>query len=304
MLQRRKKCHDGGRTGRRDGAAAYNGAVASCERARHECGRPLRSPTKERIHDPIHRYHLRAGRLPARGRWPAPGAHLPVHHLEVRHVRAHGAPVRPGGGRLLLHPPAEPHQRCRGGQDRRARGRYGGHADLVGPGCQLLRGVQYRRLRRPCGRELRHLRRHVQPASAHDGPHGARVHVRRSALHRRGARGGVPPQHQVRLRRDDRQPGAVGARHRALRQGRACTRRAADRGQHVPDARHVPPDRVGRRHRDALDHQVHRRPRRDGGRRDRGFRQVRLDGACRQVPRADHAGRELPWRHLRREVRP
>ena len=65
VLQRRKKCHDGGRTGRRDGAAAYNGAVASCERARHECGRPLRSPTKERIHDPIHRHHLRAGRLPA-----------------------------------------------------------------------------------------------------------------------------------------------------------------------------------------------------------------------------------------------
>ena len=59
---------------------------------------------------------------------------------------------------------AEPHERCRGREDRRAGGRHGSHAHVVGPGGQLLRRVQHRGLRRPRGGQLRHLRRHVQPA--------------------------------------------------------------------------------------------------------------------------------------------
>ena len=91
-------------------------------------------------------HRLRARRLPPRRRRAAPRfPHLPVHHLEVRHQRAHGPPVRPGRGRLLLHAPRKPHERRRGREDRRAGGRHRGHAHVVGAGGELLRRVQHRR---------------------------------------------------------------------------------------------------------------------------------------------------------------
>ena len=51
-----------------------------------------------------------------------------------------------------------------------------------------------------------------------------------------------------------------------------------------PHAGAVPSHRVGRRHRHAFHHQVHGRSRGVCRRRHRGLRQVRLGGACRQVP--------------------
>ena len=125
-------------------------------------------------------------------------------HLEVRHERAHGPPVRPRGGRVLLHASGEPHERLRGGQNRRARGRHGGHAHVVGPGCELLRRVQHRRRGRSCRSQLGHLRRHVQPAGRDHEAHGPGMHVRFARLHRRGAGGRVPAEHEGRVRRDTR----------------------------------------------------------------------------------------------------
>jgi len=51
--------------------------------------------------------------------------------------------------------------------------------------------------------------------------------------------------------------------------GRACARCAPHRRQHLPHARELPSHRVGCRHRDALHNQVHGRPRRCRGWRDR-----------------------------------
>ena len=48
-------------------------------------------------------------------------------------------------------------------------------------------------------------------------------------LHSRRARRRFPSQHQGRVRRNHRQPGARRARHREIRRGRTCPRRAADR---------------------------------------------------------------------------
>ena len=83
---------------------------------------------------------------------------------------------------------------------------------------------------------------------------------------RRLAEGG-PREHEGVLRRDDRQPGRERAGHRGGGGHRARARAAADRGQHVRLAVPVPPDRVGRRHRDPLGDQVHRRPRHQHRRR-------------------------------------
>ena len=59
--------------------------------------------------------------------------------------------------------------------------------------------------------------------------------------------------------------------------GRTRARAAADRGQHVRDAVSVPPDRVGRGHRDPLGDQVHRRAR-DEHRRASSSRPARSIG--------------------------
>ena len=75
--------------------------------------------------------------------------------------------------------------------------------------------------------------------------------------------------------------------------GRPRDRRAADRRQHRRLAVPHPPARVGRRHRRALRHQVHRRPRHLHRRRHRRRRHLRLLGE-RQVPDVHRARPELP----------
>ena len=82
-------------------------------------------------------------------------------------------------------------------------------------------------------------------------------------------RAAVQPEHQGVLRRDHRQPPQRRARHRGRLGRRPRGRRAADRRQHRRLAVADPPARVGRRHRRALRHQVHRRPRHLHRRRDR-----------------------------------
>ncbi len=86
-------------------------------------------------------------------------------------------------------------------------------------------------------------------------------------------------------------------------QGGASARRSADCGQHLPHARQLPADSLGRGHCDPLDDKVHGRPRRGTRRRHRGQRQFRLDGTRGEVSGALHARRKLPRHHLRREIR-
>ena len=179
---------------------------------------------------------VQGGCRPGDGR-AAPGAHLPVHHVEVRHERAHGAPVRPWRSPATsTRAWQNPTNDAVAAKIAELEGGTCGHAHVLGPGGELLRGVQHRGRRRSRGGLLGHLRRHLQPARPHHAPHGPGMHVRRARLHRRGAGSRVPPQHEGRLRRDHREPGALGARHRALRRGGARARRAARRGQHLPHA--------------------------------------------------------------------
>ena len=75
---------------------------------------------------------------------------------------------------------------------------------------------------------------------------------------------------------------------------------AGDR-QHRAVAVPVQPDRLRRRHRGALGHQVPGRPRHHAGRRDGGERQVPL--GQRQVPGHDRAVARLPRREVLRDLR-
>ena len=111
----------------------------------------------------------------------------------------------------------------------------------------------------------------------------------------------VRPEHQGVLRRDDRQPRRQRARHRGRRDDRARARPAADRRQHLRDAVPLPPDRVGRRHRDPLGDQVHRRPRHQHRRRRRRGRHVRL--VQRPLPRGRRPVAGVPRAAVPRDVR-
>ena len=73
----------------------------------------------------------------------------------------------PGRGRIFLYPPAESHQRRRGGEDRGSGGRRGGDADLLRSGGQFLRGIQHLRGGRACDLRFFHLRRHLQSSGSH-----------------------------------------------------------------------------------------------------------------------------------------
>ena len=108
-------------------------------------------------------------------------------------------------------------------------------------------------------------------------------------------------QHQAPVRRDARQPAHQHRRHRGAGEDRARGRDPAGAGQHRALAVPVPAPRMGRRHRRALGHQVHRRPRHHHGRRHRRVGQVRL--GQRQVPRVHLALARLPRRHLPRDLR-
>ena len=129
------------------------------------------------------------------------------------------------------------------------------------------------------------LRRHGESAQAPAAQDVGGAHVGRPGQPRRVESGG-PAEHEGVFRRDDRQPGRQRARHRAARASRARARRAAARRQHVRDAVPVPADRVGRGHRAALGHEVHRRPRHEHRRRGRrrGRRSTGRTAASRSSP--------------------
>ena len=124
----------------------------------------------------------------------------------------------------------------------------------------LLRGIPYRwRLRRPCVAKLRHLRQR-STCFCTMGTLGLECTFVDPHCTDEELEGGVPAPFKCVFGETIANPGASGARRQALRQTRM--RHAADRGQHVRRPSCSPIG--GRRHRDlALDHQVHRRPRRD-----------------------------------------
>ena len=241
---------------------------------------------------------MRPERLHPRKRPAAPDPHHSEHDVQIRHRRGHGPAVRSGGRGLFLLPPAKPDLRSRRGQDLRYGGRFRRHADLLWSGGELLRRVQHRQLRRSRRLLLGDLRRHIQSLRRHDEEDGHRLHIRFARLHRRGAGSRLQTQHQGRFRRDDLEPLADRAGYRALCEGRPCARRAADRGQHLRHAGQLPPVRMGRGHCDPLHHQVYGWPRRGSRRLHRRFRQIRLAGARRKVPRPVHARRQLSRHYL------
>ena len=83
---------------------------------------------------------------------------------------------------------------------------------------------------------------------------------------------------------------------------RPRARHPGHRRQHLRPAP-LPADRVGRRHRRPLGHQVDRRPRHRDRRRGRGQRQVRLGGVAALQGRLRGSGRVLPRRQLHRRLR-
>ena len=164
---------------------------------------------------------IQAGYTPKNGE-PRQVPIYPVHHLQVRHQRATWASSstwRPAG--YFYTRLAESHQRRRGGQDRGAGGRHGGHAHLLRPGGQLLS---------PCSTSPAAATTWWPPPPSTAARYnlfavtmkrmGIEFTFVEPGLHRRGAGRRLPPQHQGRVRRDHRQPGPDGAGHRELRQGR------------------------------------------------------------------------------------
>ena len=169
-----------------------------------------------------HRHRLRAGRLPAPSDGePAPGAHLPVHHLEVRHQSEHM-------GRLFDLEEAgyfytrlqNPTNDAVAAKIAELEGGTRGHAHLLGPGGELLRGVQHRRLRAttwwPPPPST------AAPTTCSRTPWAAWGSSAPSSSPTAPTRSWRPPSAPTprRLRRDHRQSGPGRARHRALRRGR------------------------------------------------------------------------------------
>ena len=143
--------------------------------------------------------------------------------------------------------------------------------------------------RRQHRRALDAVRRHLRAVRAHPAPVRHRGPLRRPRASRRS----WPSTSTTR-------PGWSSVRPSATRSSTSSTCDAwsaaaheqglpLHRRQHRADAVPVPPVRARRRHRGALGHQVHRRPRHLDRRRHRRRRQLRLGRARRPVPRADRA---------------
>ncbi len=163
--------------------------------------------------------------------------------------------------------------------------------------CALLTLVRQRRR----DRVRQHaVRRHLLAVRRDLPPVRHRHQVRRSG--RPGElQAGDHAEDQAALCRDRRQPAHQRARHRGGggdRQGRG---HPAGHRQHLRHAVPVPADRVRRRHRGALGHQVHRRPRHDHRRRAGGVGQIPL--GQRQIPRHDRTLARLSRRALSRDLR-
>ena len=163
-------------------------------------------------------------------------------------------------------------------------GGIGAVATASGQSAEFLaisRAVRGRRSRGVVGPAVRRnphtSRRHARPFRRDDD-----VRLRRPGrrLRRRG-----PTQHEVDLHRGRRQPLGRRRRSRGPRRGRPRRRHSAGGRLDGGDALPVPADRVGRRHRRALGHEVPRRPRHVARRCRRRIRSVRL--GQRQLPADD-----------------
>ena len=229
---------------------------------------------------------------------------VPIYQTTSYTVPRHGArrqPLRARRDRQHLHPDHEPDPgRVRGadrqprrGDRRRPSGCRARWPTASGQSAETLAILNLAEAGQPHRGVGRPLRRHLQPPALHAAEDGHRDHLHRRSRQPRRVAGGGPAQHQGVLRRDDRQPPQRHPRHRGRVGGGPRERRAADRRQHrglaVPD----PTARVGSRHRRALGHQVHRRPRHVDRRAHRRRRLVRLQRR-RQVPAVHRARPELP----------
>ena len=218
-----------------------------------------------------------------------------------------GRLLRPRGGRVLLHAPAEPHERRRGRQDRPARGRRGRHAHDAR--ARLRTSLRCSTSPRPAS--------HVVASSAiYGGTYNllARHHGARWASRARSSRPTAPTRssrrHSARTRKavfgeTIANPALAVLDIERFAAGRARARRAAHRGQHVPHAGELPSHRVGRRHRDALHHQVHGRPR-CGAWAAPSLTRASSTGwrTLTTSPASTTPDESLPRRDLCREVRP
>ena len=146
-----------------------------------------------------------------------------------------------------------------------------------------------------------HLRRLPQHVHAHPAALRHHHHARRPARSAK-LRQGHHRQDAAGVRRDARQSGAGGARHRGGGRRGAQGRTAADARFHLHHALSLPALRARRRHRHAFGHQVPRRPRHRHRRHRRRRRPLRLGGVG-QVPDHDRALRRLSRHLVRRGVR-
>ena len=225
--------------------------------------------------------------------------HLPNLLLRLRGHRAGSEPIRPAGTGPHLHAPDQPDDRRRRRAHRGPRGRRRRPP-------RLLRPIRDRPVDpRPGGRRQQHrrlplpVRRQRHPAEEHAGPTGHRGALRRRPARPRGLARARRRQDGRLLRRDHPQPTGRHPRHRAHRGPRPRGRRAPHRRQHGRHPLPGAPDRVGRRHRRPLGHQVPGRSRNLDRGRDRRLGQLRLRLPARALPPLQHAGRVLPRPRLR-----
>ena len=223
------------------------------------------------------------------------GADLPDHQLPVPRHAARGQPVRPGRDRQHLHPHHEPDQR-RAGDSASPRSR------AASPRWRWARAR-----RRRCSPS----RTSATPATT-SSPRPTSMAAPGTCSPTRMKSMGiecrfVDPADPENFRRAtdaktrcyyaetlpnpklDRVPDRRGG------EDRPRARRAADHGQHG-GAGALPAARPWRGDRDALDHQVYRRPRHLDRRHPGRWRQLRLGEAQRPLPDAEHARPELPRR--------
>ena len=181
-------------------------------------------------------------------------------------------------------------------------GRHRRHRAGLRPGRGGVLGAQHHARRRQHHLRRPAVRRHVQPVRAHAAAvrhRGALRRCRPPGVRRRADRRQDP----AGVRRDDRQPEAERRRHRRLGRRGARPGPAADRRQHGADAARLRRVRARRRHRGALRHEVHRRPRLVHRRRARRRRQVRLGRERRAVPGPHEARPVVPRRGVGRRPR-
>ena len=214
---------------------------------------------------------------------PATGARaVPIYQTtsyQFRDTPARRQPVRAGRDRQHLHPDHEPDPGRGRGPHRRARGRASARlATASGQAAETLSFLNLAEAGDHLVSSAVAVRRHLQPVPLHAAQDGHRGHAssttRTTSTQWRAA---IRPNTQAFFGETLPQPEERRSSTSRAIAGVAHERRhPADRRQHRADAVPVPAPPVGRRHRRALGHQVHRRPRHLDRRRDRRRRHVRL----------------------------